>query len=175
METEQSIISYKGVVSADLLTSVLNIMEDKLAIIEESVSIRKKVYNVLVECLQNLYHHNEGKGTFTKNAKQSISSDKASILIISKPADFYEIKTGNFIENQKVEKLKSKINHINNLDKEGLRDLYVSILNDGEYSNKGTAGLGLIDIARKSNKKIEYEFKPINDQYSFYCLNVKIN
>ena len=59
MERDNTMLSFKGVVTPDLLTSVLQIMESKLDHIEKSPKTKKKVYNVLVECLQNLYHHNE--------------------------------------------------------------------------------------------------------------------
>ncbi|MDZ7634443.1 MAG: hypothetical protein U5L72_08415 [Bacteroidales bacterium] len=35
----------------------LYLVEGKLLIIREAPRLRKKVYNVLVESLQNLYHH----------------------------------------------------------------------------------------------------------------------
>ena len=58
MERDNTMLSFKGVVTSDLLTSVLQIMESKLDHVEKSPKTKKKVYNVLVECLQNLYHHN---------------------------------------------------------------------------------------------------------------------
>ena len=50
---------------------------------------------------------------------------------------------------------------------------YQKILSDGERSSKGTAGLGMIDIARKSGNKLEYEFVDVNEYYDFFCLNVQ--
>ncbi|MFN5846664.1 MAG: DUF6272 family protein, partial [Flavobacteriia bacterium] len=57
MEEENVILSFKGIVTAELLTSLLNIMEVKMESMHEEPRVRKKVFNVLVECLQNLYHH----------------------------------------------------------------------------------------------------------------------
>ena len=95
--------------------------------------------------------------------------------MISKNSDHYEVKTGNYIAKHKSIELKQKLDDINALDKDGLRDLYKSVLNDGELSEKGTAGLGIIDIARKSGNKLEYDFMPVDDNYDFFCLNVKID
>jgi len=41
-------------------------------------------------------------------------------------------------------------------------------------SEKGTAGLGMIDIARKSGKELEYNFSSLNDNLTFFSLSVKI-
>ena len=64
---------------------------------------------------------------------------------------------------------------INSMDKDGLKEYYQSSLNNSMVSDKGTAGLGMIDIARKSGNKLDFEFLKINNETSFFCLNVKID
>lgn len=171
MERDNTMLSFKGVITSDLLTSVLQIMESKLNHIEKSPKTKKKVYNVLVECLQNLYHHNED---LSNGEGLDFLFSKSALLLISKNNNNYEVKTGNCISKESVGDLRKKLENINSLDKEGLRSLYKSILNDGEISDKGTAGLGMIDIARKSGNKLEFDFLPIDKKFDFFCLNVKI-
>ena len=57
MEQDDVLIAFKGFITSELLTSVLQIMESKMEDLHEAPRTRKKVFNVLVECLQNLYHH----------------------------------------------------------------------------------------------------------------------
>ena len=57
MERNHILLSFKGDITSELLTSILQIMESKLENLQEEPKVKKKVYNVLVECLQNLYHH----------------------------------------------------------------------------------------------------------------------
>ena len=57
MERNNILLSFKGEITSDLLTSILQIMENKMDNMQEEPKMKKKVYNVLVECLQNLYHH----------------------------------------------------------------------------------------------------------------------
>ena len=45
----------------------------------------------------------------------------------------------------------------------------------GKLSAKGGAGLGFIDIARKSGNKLEYFFKEINSYSSFFILTTKVS
>ncbi len=45
---------------------------------------------------------------------------------------------------------------INNLDKDGLKDLYKEIIKNTTISEKGGAGLGFVDMARKSGQPLEY-------------------
>ena len=171
MEQEKVILSFNGVVTSDFLTAVLDIMENKMNDLDESPKTKKKVYYVLVECLQNLYHHIEDEEGVISNSKVS----KAALVMIVKDEDAFLIQTGNYIDKKNVEKLDQRLKKINSLDKEDLRDYYREVLGNGSVSNKGTAGLGMIDIARKSGNKLEYEFLDIDEEFSFFSLNVKIN
>jgi len=51
------ILSYKGSISAEWINGVLEGVEGKLDSAEVDSKIKKKMYNVLVEGLQNLFHH----------------------------------------------------------------------------------------------------------------------
>jgi hypothetical protein len=42
-------------------------------------------------------------------------------------------------------------------------------------SEKGGAGLGFIDIARKTGNPLEYHFEPIDEKNSFFLLKTSIN
>lgn len=172
MEKENVILSFKGIVTAELLTSVLHIIEAKMDSMHEPPRIRKKVFNVLVECLQNLYHHVEGANLpISKNA---IERNSVLVLIVKKN-DSFLIKTGNYIDNKRAVELALRLDMINTMDKEGLRQYYQSTLDNSLVSSKGTAGLGMIDIARKSGNKLEFDFLKINEETKFFCLNVKID
>ena len=55
-----------------------------------------------------------------------------------------------------------------------LKIKYLAKLNSTKLSDKGGAGLGLMDIARKSGKKLEYDFENISEKISFFSLIVNV-
>ncbi len=171
MERNQIMLSFKGEITSDLLTSVLQIMESKLEYLDEPPKTKRKVFNVLVECLQNLYHHIDDKPG-AEEAKPDRSG--SAIFMVGKVDNHYSILTGNFILTENVARLKDMLDEINSMSKEELKAYYKSVLNNGQMSDKGGGGLGMIDIARKSGEKLEYSFMPIDDENSFFSLNVKI-
>jgi hypothetical protein len=168
MEKGNVLLSFKGEFTSDLLTSILQIMESKMDTLQERPKVRKKVYNILVEALQNLYHHLDEDYFMSKN------NQKSALFMIRKLDGVYSIMTGNFIANENAEIMQSRLDKINQMDKDQLKSYYKEVLNNGEMSEKGGGGLGMIDIARKSGKKLEYEFDRIDDTSSFFSLNIKV-
>ncbi|MCS7073111.1 MAG: SiaB family protein kinase [Bacteroidia bacterium] len=173
MQVNNIIFVYQGEVTADLVSSVLHMMENKLEGDGEDKKIKKKVFNVMVECLQNVYHHLDALET--PEGEVGGVNDKTALLMIGKEEKDYYVITGNHILNERVAEVKSKLERVNGCTKEQLRDLYQEILKNEEFSNKGTAGLGMIDIARKSGQKLGYDFHYVNELYSFFSLEAKIS
>lgn len=171
MEKSNIMLSFKGEVTSELLTSILQIMENKMENLEESPKLRRKVYNILVECLQNLYHHIDHE----KNGTAVDAQNKSAVFMIRKDGEAYFIITGNYIEANKIDLLKNKLEKINSLTKDELKEYYKEVLNNGEMSDKGGGGLGMIDIARKSGQKLDFNFLPVNNNFSFFSLNIKVS
>lgn len=170
MEDEQVILSFKGEFSAELLTSILHIMESKMLELSIPMQMKKRVFNVLVECFQNLYHHIDDAPSETE-----LDSTKNSALVMVKYVDNkIMVLTGNYIPKGSTADLKQKLVLVNELDERELRELYQQRLLNNSVSQKGTAGLGIIDIARKSKNELGYEFIEVNDEYSFFCLSIVI-
>ncbi len=173
MERNNIMLSFKGNITSELLTSILQIMESKLSNMDETPAVKKKVYNVLVECLQNLYHHTDEMASQDPVQDENLSK-RSAIFMIGKMDDQYRIITGNYMLKENIGILKGKIDHVNSLDKEQLKAYYKEVLNNGSMSAKGGGGLGIIDIARKSGQKLDYDFMEVNDIYSFFTLNINI-
>jgi hypothetical protein len=165
------ILIYKGNVDSDVINHVLDTIEDKMVEVNEQSKLRKKVYNVLVEGLQNLYHHVDR----VPEDFEDQTSERFGLLVVKKVEGGYRIITGNFVRIENVEKLEEKIKRINRSSHDEIKELYKFILNHQRISAKGGGGLGLVDIARKTGNKLEYSFKTYNDRYSFFYLNILVN
>jgi len=165
------LLAYKGNISAEWINGVLEGIEGKLDQANEDSKIKKKMYNVLVEGLQNLYHHVD---ELPEQLKESYDL-KFGVLVIKKFEDGYKVSLGNFMNSNKTKYLKDKIDKINSLNAEELKDMYKFILNHQKLSAKGGGGLGLVDMARKTGNKLEYNFLEYDSDYYFYNLDVKVN
>ena len=167
MLTKNLILVYEGEFTQDITKSVLAMAERNMESMGEESGIKRKVFNVMVECLQNICKHAESfdENTYGKNT---------AIFMIGKHDSEYFITSGNPILSDKVADMSRKLEDINNLDKEGLKQLYKDIIKNGKLSSKGGAGLGFVDMARKSGKKLIFDFEPINEHLSFFSLKTTI-
>lgn len=167
MWSENLILVYQGDFTQETTKSILTMAERTLEASQEDPGIKRKVFNVMVESLQNIVKHNEdvADGSRRHNA----------IFLIGRETDRYKIMSGNPVEKRKVGELRHVLNRINMLDKEGLKDLYKDIIKETTLSEKGGAGLGFVDMARKSGERLAFDFPEMSGDYCFFCLQVNVS
>jgi hypothetical protein len=166
MKTNEISLVYEGEVTQDITKTFTSLTEKSLAKSAESNQVQRKVFNVMVECLQNISKH--------ADSLNDEDEERRGIVMVSKGVDSYNIITGNVIRNEKIPDLTKSLETVNSLDKEGLSELYKKQIKEGKISEKGGAGLGLIDIAKKTGTQLSYQFKELNESVSFFILTSTI-
>lgn len=164
------IISYYGILDFDTIEILLNKSMQEMDAINTDKSIKKRVVNVMVECLENSYKHSDYNNNNSLDVK-----NYSSKFIFELQDDMFVVTVGNIISSKSIEALKNKIELVNKLSKDSLKKLYKEVITKGQISDKGGAGLGIIDIAIKSGNKIQYKFDPINSDLSYYVIKTRIS
>ena len=169
MKAHEITLVYEGEITHQITKAFTSLTESNMAKESEANSVQKKVFHVMVECLQNISKHADSFGS------DDFLFAGRGIFMVSKGKNDYHVTTGNVIENDKIVELTEMLNHINSLDREGLKQLYKSQMKEGRLSEKGGAGLGFIDIARKTGNKLEFHFLPIDESSSFFLLTSSVS
>ena len=159
---------YDGEINHSVIRAFTDLTSNELELKEEPSPIKKKVFNVMVESLQNISKHAECMSY--ENQKYG-----RGILLISESDNSYNVTTGNVIKTETIKGITENLELINSKTKEELRELFKTRLSTGRLSEKGGAGLGFIDIAKKSGNKLKYHFEKISDEYYFFILNSQIS
>lgn len=167
MMSQNLILVYQGEFTQETTKSILAMAERNLDSTGEESSIKRKVFNVMVEMLQNIVKHSD------ELIDGEVHSHTA-IFLIGKEKDRFTIMAGNPIKKTNKDSLEKKLNQINGLDKEGLKEMYKEIIKNTTISDKGGAGLGFVDMARKSGEQLDFEFPEMSSDYYFFCLKVSV-
>lgn len=168
MKAHEITLVYEGEITHQITKAFTSLTESNMAKEDESNTVQKKVFHVMVECLQNISKHSDSFGS------DDFLFAGRGIFMVSKGEVEYNVTTGNVIENSKIPELTKMLEHINSLDKEGLKELYKTQMREGRLSEKGGAGLGFIDIARKTGRKLDFHFLPIDEESHFFVLTSTI-
>lgn len=167
MSAENVLYSFQGVIDESITGKISELMDKHFDEKNIPSERRKKFFLIMVECVQNVFHHQ-------LKPEHEGQPFESGIIVSNDEKANYRIVSGNYIVNESVRALGEKIEKMNAMSPEQLRAFYQEALSVAELSEKGGAGLGILDMARKSKMPLEYEFVPIDDEYSFFILAISI-
>ena len=168
IHADSLIFSYTGLISMDLIVHLMKLSDTVLSMHAVKTKQRKSIINVIIEALQNVLYH-------TDRDVQGVSNANDCFLMIRKDHLDYFIYTGNYIRNEDIPKLENRLSELTPMTVDQINRHYLHTLEKGEISDKGGAGLGLIRILMASKMQTSFHFEPIDEQYSFFTMNITVS
>ncbi len=160
-------MEYQGPVNLSVIESLLLQIKMAKEYNDLNITIRKRIYGVLVECLENIVYYSADLPLNDKLYQPRISVRKDGNKIV--------IMSGNPVKANDKEKLVCRLNEISRADSIELKELYEKRINRVFKKEKNGAGLGLIYMALKSGNRISYNFKPFNNNSLYFEIKIELN
>lgn len=164
MPKVETILNYEGPIEFEITEVLLQKVKSDLEPLDIRKVLKKRVYNILVECIENILRHKASAANTTIHPYIKLESLEKAFLITA----------GNLIDKEEVNDLQEKLDVVAEQDKEQLQKMYEEQINKEEIITHNGAGLGILTIALKSKNKIDYSFKSVDNDYSVFELRVSV-
>lgn len=162
-------LHYKGVILYDKIGSLISELKEKMFERHIKQAIYKRVLMVMIEALENIFKYNDR----FEGAKE-LEDKYLPEILIAKISDGFTITVSNPVRTEDVETLEGKLKEINSLDRQGVKQKYKQIITNGQFSEKGGAGLGIVEMAKITDAPLDFNFSAINKNFKHYRLTLKI-
>lgn len=130
-----------------------------------SRDIRNRLAFVMVEAFQNVIRHGA--------ERRSDGKERPMILLRACAAGF-TVATANTVRSEDEDKLVRMLADLRGKPKEQLKELFLQRLQGNKVSERGGAGLGLIEMARRSGRELVHTVSRRDDRTSMFTLQVGI-
>lgn len=159
VQEDQLSFCYRGEFLERFTNTILDISEGGLARQGYKPATNRKVSFLLVECFQNIVKHSE-----------QVDEEKPPMGLFGfrQTQKAFLINSINYVQQKARVGLQALVDRINGLSDEELKELYKSQLTSAEFSEKGGAGLGLIELSRKSGQPLKYAFEEVDEQLAMF-------
>ena len=169
MRTNQFILAFKGKLSNELMVNMGEILKHQLQAESGLEKTSRKVVAILIKLSQNIYRYSSEKSEF-------LDKDIGSgIILIQDGEEHVTVISGNLVHNQDAPSLIKSCEKINSFDSKKLKQYYREVIKLPRKEGQIGAGVGLIDVARKSGNPLEFNLTSIDEQVSFFMLAVKVD
>ncbi len=161
-EADGTVLNHVGPVGAKTVQQLLDLAERFSSSNEDPIVLRKRLFIVLVEGLENIHRHSDGANNAT-----------AGVLLKVTP-EGYTMILGNGMPVIIGTMLAHRIDLLNEMDDHDLKEHYLKLLAHDGRTERGGAGLGLMTIARKSSRPMKFRSTVVDDHTMYGVLEVRI-
>ncbi|MBL0049963.1 MAG: hypothetical protein IPP32_17910 [Bacteroidetes bacterium] len=161
---DEIVMGYRGAINQDLIIMFLKLAETKIYPKYKSPAFRRKIFSVLIETLQNIHKYAIPDETGFNNA----------YFLVKKTPQGLQVATGNLVNSEAKSKLETKIALLENASISELKDFSKKKLFEERNPTFDSVGVGLFDLAIKSDKKLTFKFHPAENGLSFFTLEVEL-
>ena len=158
------LFSHFGEFDANKIDATLSVIEQAILENGERRSSMKRICTLLIEVLQNISIH----GARDRSGRMFAS------CILAKDKEHYYVIASNLILAEEIPTLHQRMNHLNAMSMPEIRKAYIEVLCNEEFSDAGGAGLGLLTIAKRSRRPIQYACETVDEFFGHYTIHVAI-
>ena len=158
MIQEDTLFIYQGYFTFKLTEKLVGLIEYHLYIIPSKL-IRKRIFNIAVEMIQNIDHYNK------TISRQELLENPGKFLI-RRVKNKFEIIVSNYIRSTDTAKLKTLLDEIRGMNEEVLTQERYKRLSNIE-NNVPSASIGILSIAQRTNQNMNYKFIDVNGSQYF--------
>lgn len=172
LEEDGVILCYSGIVTEGVLLSVANSLKDKLTLEKADKTTARSLFSIFVEQVQNVIRYSvERNGSDAHDRSFDLAY---GLVTVGKVDDNYFVACANLVKKKDVPRLETDLFRIQSMDKDALKILYKQILKDEVPEHSKGAGVGFVDIARKSSRGFEFDFLDFDVDHSFFALKAYV-
>lgn len=163
-DAQQIMVCFNGPINAALIEEIGRALRDYLNHQQEAPSAVADIFAVYIEMTQNIRNYARQHGDV-------VGASNAAI-VVSRDDGRYVISAGNVIRGQDGKALLARVAELASQDAKALKSAFKTQLRKPRETLEGSAGLGLIDIARKASAPLSAAVREIDQTRSFFSLRV---
>ncbi len=162
-DEKKIIVSHTGELDQRKINTLSSLVEAQLEYLRVNKTTTKKIFNIVIEVLQNINLHGDKNG----------NDFPLNYLLVGKDTNEFTVYAGNTIPNEAVKNLEERLKRIKSFSTFELKKQYMDVLTNGSLSEKGGAGLGFLTMALKAHE-INFDFVILNTEFSLFSIQLKV-
>jgi len=166
------IFCYSGYITEPVLTGIGEALKQKLYLEEADKTTMRNIFAIFVEQMQNVIRYSAE--CEPPDAEDSENELRYGILNIGTEDGKFFVTCGNKILQKDVERLSGRLGDLQEMSPEDLKALYKKKLRSPTEETSKGAGVGFIEIARRSSEIIDFGFLDIDEDHAFFALKAYV-
>jgi len=163
-DQQQIMVCFNGPINAALIEEIGRALRDYLNHQQEQPSAVADIFAVYIEMTQNIRRY--------ADQHPELAGAANAAIVVPREDGHYLVSAGNVVTPDDGRELLKRVDELAAMDRNELKAFFKAQLRQPREILNGSAGLGLIDMARKASRPLVATVREMDGQRSFLSLRV---
>ena len=160
-------LTFNGVLIHSFMVQLGEMLKMKMSLFNVDKNLETRIFSTVIEQAQNIIFYSCERMPVPAMDGEMVG---VGAITVGMEGDHYFVICGNMMPNEKVEKLNNKLTAIQKMTQDELKQFYKEQRRMTPDEDSKGAGLGFIEMARKSSRAIEFAFRKLDEQNSYFTI-----
>jgi hypothetical protein len=160
-------LTFNGVLIHSFMVQLGQVLKTKMSLFNVDKNLESKIFSTVIEQAQNIIFYSDERLPVPALNEEMVG---VGTITVGMEDGHYFVICGNMIANGKVEKLNQKLTTIQKMNQDELKQYYKEQRRMTPDADSKGAGIGFIEMARKSSRVIEFAFRKLDEQNSYFTI-----
>lgn len=157
-------IIYSGSFPDDLSARLIQLAEEAVGDEDGRRTERTRLAFIMVEAYQNIIRHR------APLPEALAKGDGRSMFMLRSGSQLHTVTAIDPVRIRETGKLRELLAAVEGKDRAQLKEMFLGALEHGRISERGGAGLGIIEMARRSGNRLLHSMQPIDPDHARFTL-----
>lgn len=168
LHSRKVILFFSGPVSQGVVEGVAELMREKLRLEQAGTGVAQRVFAILIEQMQNIARHSAERCT----PDGEVVMAHGQVAVGREDDGRFYVACGNRVRTADCGGLARRMEEIRSLSGDDLASQYRLLRRAKRPAKSLGAGLGLIDMARKAARPLDFRITALDPDTSFFAMKV---
>jgi hypothetical protein len=160
-------LTFNGVLIHSFMVQLGEMLKTKMSLFNVDKNLELKIFSTVIEQAQNIIFYSGERLPVPTLDGEMVG---VGTIIVGMEGEHYFVICGNMMPGANVEKLNNKLTTIQKMNPDELKQYYKEQRRMTPDADSKGAGLGFIEMARKSSQPIEFSFRKLDEQNSYFTI-----
>ncbi len=167
LKHEGVMFCFSGPTSQSVVEGVGKALKRKMELEETKMSTIQRVFSIFVEQMQNIVNYSQER---TPPESDDGSELRHGVVVVGRHEGRFYVICGNKVKASQSEKMTAHLRRLQTMDKQELKEHYKMMRRQEPALDSKGAGLGFIEMFRRSSEPLEFHVTPIDADTVFFSI-----
>lgn len=166
LKREGVMFCFSGPSTQSIVEGIGEAIKRKMEVEDADIATTQRIFSIFVEQMQNIINYSADHDYYDEDN----GNVRSGVIVVGRSKGKFYVICGNKVKQEQSRQIEERLVALQNMDKRQLKEHYKNMRRQPPSPDSKGAGLGFIEMFRRSSEPLEFRVTPLDDGAVFFAI-----